>query len=207
MPWFPTHTTRCGGRLCNPGEGNLKGYRFWGQPYIHREDFVQSRHRAAPHQPDPKTVYARLCAIARRHAINGLIIVAAGDFDFRDILLNWFSHAHKLGYNNALSLSMDSELHQLLRARGLPSFDDSAQLDAWNTTCLQRHIQRVRMERLLCVAALVAGGFDVLHTEFVNVPRTRDPTWRSLASGRIQPRHLLMGVCSNPVLSARRSSC
>ena len=82
--------------------------------------------------------------------------MAAGDFDFRDILLNWFSHA--LSYNNALSLSMDSELHQLLRARGLSSFDDSAQLDAWNTTCLQRHIQRVRMERLLCVAALVACG-------------------------------------------------
>ena len=50
MPWFPTHAIECEGRPCRPGEGNLKGYRFWGQPYIHREEFVQAQSRRPPHQ-------------------------------------------------------------------------------------------------------------------------------------------------------------
>ena len=71
MPWFPTHETVCNGsRLCRPGEGNLKGYKFWGQPYIHREDYVQSRLRTAPTGD-----YARLCTIARRVHKDGLVLV------------------------------------------------------------------------------------------------------------------------------------
>ena len=58
-----------------------------------------------------------------------------------------------------------SRLHLDLRRRGIPSFDDSANLNAWNATCLQRHIQQVRMERVLCIGALVASGMDVLHTD------------------------------------------
>jgi hypothetical protein len=34
MPWFPTHATLCAGRPCRPGEGNLRGYKMWVQPYI-----------------------------------------------------------------------------------------------------------------------------------------------------------------------------
>ena len=166
MPWWPTHSTVCNGsRPCRPGEGNLKGYRFWGQPYIHREDYVQSRLRRPPHEPNPKEEYARLCAIARRVQIGGLVIVAAGDWDWRRIILNWVIHAHRLGYSNAIVLSMDEPLHTELHRRGIATFDNSANLDAWNVTCLQRHIQRVRMERVLAVAALLAGGFDVLHTD------------------------------------------
>ena len=60
---------------------------------------------------------------------------------------------------------MDRELAAELKRRGVPSVDNSANLNAWNSTCLQRHIQRVRHERLLGLAALVAAGLDVLHTD------------------------------------------
>lgn len=33
---------------CRPGEGNMKGYKMWFQPYEHREYYVQSRSRNAP---------------------------------------------------------------------------------------------------------------------------------------------------------------
>ena len=166
MPWFPWHNLTCNGTLpCRPGEGNTKGYRFWGQPYIHREEYVQSRHRKPPQQPDHKVEYARLCALARHVQMNNLVLVSAADWDFRRIILNWVMHAHKLGYSNALVLSMDAPLHSELRRRGIPSYDNSAHLDAWNATCLQRHIQRVRMERVLCVGALLSAGIDVLHTD------------------------------------------
>ena len=166
MPWFPRHELMCNRtKRCRPGEGNTKGYRFWGQPYIHREEYVQSRRRQAPHEPNPKGEYSRLTALARHVHRDGLVIMAAADWDFRRIILNWFLHARRLEYTNALVLSMDTQLHTELHQRGIPSFDDSANLDDWNTTCLQRHIQRVRTERVLAIAALVAGGFDVLHTD------------------------------------------
>ena len=52
---------------------------------------------------------------------------------------------------------MDRELAAELKRRGIPSVDNSANLNAWNSTCLQRHIGRVRHERLLGLAALVAA--------------------------------------------------
>ena len=58
LPIFPTHTTSCGGRVCRPGEGNLKGYTMWFQPYEHREAYVQSRQRKRPHDPEAETTYA-----------------------------------------------------------------------------------------------------------------------------------------------------
>ena len=58
-------------------------------------------------------------------------------------------HARRLGYHNALVLSMDTELHTELKRRHLPTANNAANLDRWNTTCLQRHIQAVRMERQL----------------------------------------------------------
>ena len=166
MPWFPTHNITCGGRLCRPGEGNLKGYRFWGQPYIHREEFVQAQSRRPPHQPEPwQTSYTALVHVARRVAQDNLVLLTAADWDYREIVLNWALHARRLGYRNAVVLAMDRELAAELRRRGIPSADNSANLDAWNATCLQRHIQRVRHERILAIAALVTAGLDVLHTD------------------------------------------
>ena len=164
MPWFPTHTTVCNGRPCAPGEGNLKGYKMWGQPYLHREDYVQSRSRRPPHPPDPQ-VYAGLVALARRVQSEGLVILTSGDWDYREIVMNWVLHAHGHGYHNSIVLSMDVELHSDLMRRNIPAFDNSALLDQWNSTCLQRHIQKVRMERQLALAALLAVGYNVLHTD------------------------------------------
>lgn len=164
-----------GGRPCRPGEGNLKhvrestphGWRYkqWTQPYIHRESWVQSRSRSMPHAPDPKTHYAELVREAKRVQSGGLVVLTSGDWDYRELVLNWVLHAHKLGWFNAVVAAMDRELYDDLRKRRIPVGDNSAMLLAWNDTCLQRHIQAVRMERQLAVAALVAAGLDVLHTD------------------------------------------
>eukprot|EP00967_Tisochrysis_lutea_P016923 scaffold19132_cov31-Tisochrysis_lutea.AAC.2 len=50
-------------------------------------------------------------------------------------------HAHKLGHSNAIVLAMDRELANEMLTRKIPVFDNSINLDAWNSTCLQRHIQ------------------------------------------------------------------
>ena len=167
MPWFPKHEIMCanGTRLCRPGEGNTNGYKFWGQPYIHRETYVQSRRRRPPHEPDPKNEYAGLVQVAKRVQSDGLVIMAAADWDFRRIILNFVLHTRARGYTNALVLAMDAELHADMRSRGIPSYDDSQHVDNWNTTCLQRHVQRVRTERLLAIASLIAAGVDVLHCD------------------------------------------
>ncbi|EOD04251.1 hypothetical protein EMIHUDRAFT_453936, partial [Emiliania huxleyi CCMP1516] len=155
LPVTPTHTVRCGSRDCRPGEGNLKHamdkhgkFKQWEQPYEHREGFVQSRLRSPPHRPRPNVEYAGLVALAARLAPRGgPVLLAAADWDYRELALNWYLHARRLGYRGALVLSMERALHELLLRRGVPSFDGGALLAAWNRTCLQRHIQAVRMER------------------------------------------------------------
>jgi hypothetical protein len=83
MPWLPTHSTNCNGRPCEPGEGNLRGYKMWGQPYIHREAWVQAKSRRPPHTPDPTVNYAELVRVARGVAQRNLVVMAAGDWDVR----------------------------------------------------------------------------------------------------------------------------
>ena len=152
LPRFPTHTTVCGSRSCRPGEGNLKhseekvagttingGVRFkqWTQPYEHREAYVQSRSRSIPHAPDAAH-YGELVRIAKAAATASLLLVTSGDWDYRGLVWNWLAHARSHGHTNALVLSMDSELHRALVGAGATSFDDSANLAAWNATCIQR---------------------------------------------------------------------
>ena len=50
-------------------------------------------------------------------------------------------HAHKLQYSHALVIAMDEELYADLRRRRIPTADNSANLRAWNNTCLQRYAQ------------------------------------------------------------------
>eukprot|EP00854_Cymbomonas_tetramitiformis_P013777 gene13777-16284_t len=164
LPHFPTHSTRCGERACRPGEGNMKGYTMSFQPYEHREAYVQSRSRDIPH-PAGYSHYSGLVALAQSMQKDGMVIVTSGDWDYRELVLNWVMHTHKHNYSNALVIAMDTELFEELQRRGIASFDNSANLDAWQTTCLQRHIQAVRTERHLAVAALIAAGIDVLHTD------------------------------------------
>ena len=94
-------------------------------------------------------------------------------------------HCHRHGLSNALVLSMERPLHDELRRRSIPSVDHATNLRAWNGTCLQRHIQAVRTERHLAVAALVGAGLEVLLCDATAV-LLRDPVpWL-----RAQPRSL-----------------
>ena len=119
---------------------------MWGQPYIHREAYVQAKSRRPPHSFDPPTEhYAGLVTTARSVARDNFVVMAAADFDYRLVVLNWYAHARRVGIRNAFVLSMDTDLHEDLRRRRVPSVDNAANTDAWNTTCLQRHIQRTRL--------------------------------------------------------------
>ena len=177
LPLFPSHTIACAGRpgnRCRPGEGNMKHsmegtgekqrFKQWTQPYEHREAYVQSRSRNPPHQPDAEH-YGELVKVAKSVANDNLVLVTSGDYDYRGLVWNWLQHAKAHGHSNTLVLSMDTPLHKALTAAGVASFDNSANIDAWNGTCLQRHIQAVRTERHIAAAALVASGLDVLYTD------------------------------------------
>ena len=193
LPMFPTHTTSCDGRLCRPGEGNIKHetekgvggswrYKQWQQPYEHREWYVQSRSRKMPHGPDAAH-YGELVKLAKGVARENLVLVTSGDFDYRVLIWNWLLHVKQFGHSNSVVLSLDRQLHEaLIRAR-VTSFDNSANLEAWNRTCLQRYIQAVRTERHVAVAALVASGLDVLLADATAV-LVKDPVpiLRSLPS-------------------------
>ena len=54
---------------------------------------------------------------------------------------NQVLHAHKLQFSHALVIAMDVELHGDLARRRIPTVDNSANLRAWNNTCLQRYVQ------------------------------------------------------------------
>ena len=175
LPLFPTHNTMCEGRSCRPGEGNMKHdmertkagtmrFKQWAQPYEHREAYVQSRARVPPHAPDAAH-YGGLVRVAQRVASGKLVLLTSGDWDYRGLVWNWLAHAKLHGHANALVLSMDSMLHEALTAAGAASFDNSANIHAWNATCMQRHIQAVRTERHVAAAAIVASGLDVLHMD------------------------------------------
>ena len=44
------------------------------------------------------------------------MLLAAADWDYRELVLNFVLHAHKLAYHNTLVLSMEAELHSDLTA-------------------------------------------------------------------------------------------
>ena len=71
----------------------MKGYTMWFQPYEHREAYVQTRSRRPPHEADASSTYAGLVAEARRVEKDGMVIVTPGDFDYRELVLNWWLHA------------------------------------------------------------------------------------------------------------------
>ena len=206
MPWLPLHTTRCGGgtRECRPGEGNLAGYRMWGQPYIHREAWVQAKSRRPPHAPTGPH-YQALRDTAARIAEDGLVLMAAADFDYRHIVRNWHASARAVGMHYGFVLSMDRELHETLERWRVPSVDNSANLEAWNSTCLQRHIQRVRMERVLALAALVQAGFSVLHTDATTV--FLRPVRGLFDAAPLAQADLLVQRDGGPANAARRIGC
>ena len=74
----------------------MKGYKMWFQPYEHREAYVQSRSRKAPHGSAGEQ-YAGLVRVAQSVQRDGVVVVTSGDFDYREIVLNWAAHNAKLG--------------------------------------------------------------------------------------------------------------
>jgi hypothetical protein len=67
----------------------------------YREAFVQSRLRRWPHTPDPEH-YAHLVRQARVVQRDNLVVLAAADYDFREIVLNWARHLERAGVRQHL---------------------------------------------------------------------------------------------------------
>ena len=158
----PMHKTICAGRTCRPGEGNLVGYEHWKQPYEPPpEDIVRSLSKRPVHEPT-REYYAGLIDAATLVQEGGLVLLAAADFDYREMALNWQRAARRTGIDNALVHCLDDEAYGWLKARDVPVSNGTATMLAWARTKFGRHIQRSLAERHMAAAALVGAGMDVL---------------------------------------------
>mmetsp|Transcript_48348 Transcript_48348/g.104740 ORF Transcript_48348/g.104740 Transcript_48348/m.104740 type:complete len:427 (+) Transcript_48348:161-1441(+) len=165
----PRHKTDCSGRPCRPGEGSLTGYEHWKQPYPHDES-IAKRLRTWPNDPSVAGgAYTPLVAAARRVAADNFVVFTVADFDYRYIAENWYVAARRAGMSNMLVHAIDSEALSFLSSRGVAVSDGSASFDAWQTTRLDRHIQRTSGEQHAAAAALVSAGLDVLLTDATHV--------------------------------------
>lgn len=160
--------TLCDGRACRPGEGNptvTHSSNPYKLPPI-GADFL----KAPPHGPEPHSPqYERLVAAAHAAAKHHTVIMCAADFDYRELAQNWHRATARLGLTNALVYALDAAAYAFLSSSGVPAVDGSANVDAWNRTRVQRHIQRAEAERHLAAAAIAASGLDVLLTDTTHV--------------------------------------
>ena len=163
----PMHKVQCGDHVCRPGEGNLKGYSHWKQPYEHMDFKPSARDKTAPGwtraNPFPAQHYTGLIEMARRASQpHGFVVLTAADFDFRLMALNWHRAAVKAGVANGLVHALDPEAFGFLHGRGVPTHNGTAALEAWQASRLRRHIQRALAERHMAAAALVDAGISTL---------------------------------------------
>ena len=180
----PMHKNVCGDHVCRPGEGNLKGYEHWKQPYESKPLGGLSKYPAHDWSrgaafPDDK--YASLVAAARSAVPGGssFIALTVADFDFRLLAENWYTAAKAVA-TPALVHALDSDVFSYLTARGVPAHNGTANLQAWESTKLQRHIQRALAERHMAAAALVSAGFDVMMCDTTHVlRRSAEPFFRA----------------------------
>ena len=94
----PMHTTVCGDHTCRPGEGNLKGYKHWSQPYEPAPLAGLSKRAAhgwSKGSAFPSDKYTGLVAAALRVQRHRLVAMTVADFDFRLLAENWFQHAQR----------------------------------------------------------------------------------------------------------------
>ena len=181
------------------------GYRQWSQPYPHVDPIARSSH--PPHGPDPTgPLYAPLVAVARSVARDGVVLLAIADFDYRELALNWHASARRVGLSNALLLAADAAMAGHLAERRVPYFNGSAAVDAWSSTRLDRHVQRVVMERHVAAAALLAAGVTVLLTDATSV-FVRDPLPFLLAEARGASLDVLIQRDSYPPPTVRTLGC
>lgn len=111
LPLSPTHDVRCGGRACRPGEGNLKGYQHWSQPYKHVPVKLADTYGSPPgwrrrSDPFPSHRYASLVEVAKSRLRDNFVLLCAADFDFRLLALNWYRAAAKAGWEPPCALSV-----------------------------------------------------------------------------------------------------
>ena len=168
----PLHATVCGDRTCRPGEGNLKGYQQWSQPYESAPLAGLSKrgaHGWSKGSAFPSEKYTELVAAALRVQRRRLVAMTVADFDFRLIAENWYQHAQRAALP-AIVHALDSEAFGYLSSRGVATHNGTDNLLAWSFTKLQRHIQRALAEKHMAAAALVAAGLDVLMFDSTHVP-------------------------------------
>ena len=168
----PLHSTVCGDHTCRPGEGNLKGYQHWSQPYESAPLAGLSKrgaHGWSKGSAFPSDKYTGLVAAAQRVQRHRLVAMTVADFDFRLLAENWYQHAQRADLP-AIVHALDSEAFGYLSARGVATHNGTDNLLAWSITKLQRHIQRALAEKHMAAAALVAAGLDVLMFDSTHVP-------------------------------------
>ena len=180
----PMHKVVCDGRPCRPGEGNLVGYKHWSMPW--EPPPITGLSKTAPHgwgngAAFPEEHYRHLVSAASS-AVGGraskFLIFAAADFDFREFGVNWYQAIQQStksagggASEPSLLYALDAEAYDYFVAKGIPTCNGTANLNAWLGTRLQRHIQRALAERHMAAAALVHAGFDVLLTDTTHVFR------------------------------------
>uniref|UniRef100_A0A7S0L4Y5 Nucleotide-diphospho-sugar transferase domain-containing protein n=1 Tax=Coccolithus braarudii TaxID=221442 RepID=A0A7S0L4Y5_9EUKA len=161
----PMHRTVCEGRPCRPGEGNLKGYHHWSQPYEPPSD--EGKIRYAPFGVGD---YAPLISRARAVAREGFVVFAAADYDYREMVENWWRSAQRAKVaEHALVYCLDAESMVYLSAKGLATVNGTSNYLVWMRTRLHRHIQRALAERHTALLSLAEAGLDVLLTDASHV--------------------------------------
>ena len=167
----PMHTTVCEGRVCRPGEGNLKGYQHWSMPWEPPpiDGLLKMPQSWGRGESFPTSRYTSWVAAAKAQQRDNLVVFAAADFDFRELAENWYAAAQKAGISNAILYALDADAYAHFKRKGLPSYNGTDNLNAWALTRLQRHIQRALAERHMAAAALVDAGLDVLLTDTTHV--------------------------------------
>ena len=172
----PLHKTVCGDHICRPGEGNLKGYGHWSQPYK-QTDVPKDAPKYVPGWTNthfPAERYVPLVTLAKERQRDGIIIFTAADFDYREHAENWWLFTQRAGVANALVHSLDNEAYDYFRSKNIPAANGTGSMDAWLSSRLQRHIQRALAERHMAAAALVYAGLSVLMMDSTAV-LVRDP--------------------------------
>lgn len=172
----PMHKTKCGDHICRPGEGNLKGYGHWSQPYK-QTDVPKDAPKYVPGWTNthfPAERYVPLVTLAKERQRDGIIIFTAADFDYREHAENWWLFTQRAGVPNALVHSLDNEAYDYFRSKNIPAANGTGSMDAWLSSRLQRHIQRALAERHMAAAALVHARLSVLMMDSTAV-LVRDP--------------------------------
>ena len=154
------HKVVCDGRPCRPGEGNLRGYEMWKQPYAPLDEKTLQGLSKKPIHGPRGDYYAELVQRGIERAKPGhFIAFAAADFDYRYFALNWHMSAKRAGLgSSAILYALDSPAYDFLAGHlGRAVVNGTATTEMWERTRLMRHIQRALAERHMAAGASLLG--------------------------------------------------